>query len=219
MGHAIHAQSKFYVMPTFGMGVSNVTQRFAMTDFSQTGVNRSNKIDYNAKVLVGYRLKKWRIESGLQYGITGYNLKRMYFGTGYPDIQNSSASYRYQHLNIPLQFSRQIPVYEDCYIVPIIGVAAGFNLGEKYTSTYEKDIRVNKTSDAVFDYKYNRMSLWATTGFNFEYNINRKIAVVAGPAFQYMLTNLMKDAGKTGYYTAQHNYSIEFNAGIKVNLL
>ena len=214
----LHAQKhQFYIEPTLSLGTSNVTQNYIQTPLNNTSYNRSNMVNYNGGILAGYEAKRWKIETGIEYMSTGYRLKGVYFGTLFNDIRNSSVSYKYNHLYMPLQLSYAFPVWDDITVEPIIGTAVGFNLGQKETNVYKDDKESSKMSKEVFNYRYNKMVLWGNTGFRFEYRIDRKFSILAGSTFNYMLTNFIKTS-QVGYYTGQHNYTILFNVGVRIRL-
>ena len=168
-------------------------------------------------LLAGYQIKKWKLETGLQYMVSGYRLERVYFGSLYNDIQNSSTKQIYSHLMIPIQLSYAFPLYDNITVEPILGVAESFNIGETNITQYKDDRQSLKTGNSAFNNRYNRFSLWGTAGFRFEYRIDPKLSILAGGTFQYMMTNFIQST-QLSYYTSQHNYALLVNAGLRIKI-
>jgi hypothetical protein len=210
-------QGKVYIMPTAGIGLSNVSQDYNKDQFHD--LNKSGIMNYNIQVGVGYCLGKWRIETGLQYLVSGFKHTGLLFGNSYPNgSANGFIEYKYLHLNVPLQVGYTIPVSAKFSFVPMVGMALGYNMDEHITVDYDEVRYTNNMGRQAFKSIYNTISVWTKTGVRLEYKINNRFQLIGGPNFQYMLTNLYKVPDNVVYEAAQHNYSLNFDLGLKVSI-
>lgn len=210
-------QGKIYIMPTAGMGLSNVSQDYAKGQFSD--LKKSGIMNYNIQIGVGYRLERWRIETGLQYLVSGFKHTGLLFGNSYPNgAANGYIVYKYLHLNVPLQVGYTIPVSSKFSFVPTVGMALGYNIDQHTTVDYEDVRYTNKMGRQAFKSIYNTISVWGKAGFRIEYKLNNRFDLVGGPAFQYMFTNIYKVPDNAPYKASQHSYSLNFDLGLKVNI-
>jgi hypothetical protein len=213
-----NAQSKFYAVPIAGIGYSDAHQDFFHANWNGGDLNKKKSGNYNLQILVGYQWRHWSIETGLQYLETGYKYPDLTFGGSYPVIIYGSAKLSNSHLNIPLHFGYVINTKSKFSIVPTLGVDVGFNLDERSYNVIGDDKHSVKTPSEDFKKTYNTVSVWGNAGVRVEYKLSQRFAVVAGPQFQYMISNFLNVPADAAYHASQRNYSLDFNAGVKVNL-
>jgi hypothetical protein len=75
---ASHAQNGFYLAPHIGAGISQVKPSVAESPFIKGNASRSWILCFNAEVGIGYRYKNLRIQSGIQYLTSGFQLDNIH---------------------------------------------------------------------------------------------------------------------------------------------
>lgn len=218
------AQNGFYLTGGVGAGTTNVKQNYSYIDGSGNAITRSSLINYNAGIGVGYHYKNWRFQTGLQYLKTGYELNNLAFGSDFDpllQVPPGTGSYRisYNHIGIPLQVGYTLAPARKLSLVPMLGVLASYNLGagSRISAT---GLETNTTwSKAMFDNRYNRISLWGTAKLQLEYKLTDRISITGGPSIQYMISNFAKDYSPVPENkSSQRNYSINIDLGVVIKL-
>jgi hypothetical protein len=210
------AQNGWYLMAAGSMGSSGIKQGSMWPE-----EYISNITGFNAQARVGYHHKKWRIETGLQYNVTGYK-QGLIFGSSFPDtLPTGSLKTTFRELSVPLQVGYEIPVSGKLSIVPYLGITTGLCLGSYYTTKLPDTTVISGKSDSKsFDYVYHKVNVWGSATIHAEYKLSSRWGIIAGPSFQYMLNNMMKRSASLipESNSVQHNYLLAFDLGLKMNI-
>jgi hypothetical protein len=217
------AQNGFYISSSIGAGMAGVNRSHANPNNAPGVLNQSGIVGLNAKGGLGYRYKNWRLETGIQYLSTGYQLNNLTFSSDFDPnktLITGSGKYKitYGHIGIPVSVGYKLHLGEKLSLVPSLGVFASYNMG---ASTWTKEggtERKNTFSGDDFKKEYNSLSLWSTAALHFEYKLSDKISLFAGPSAQYMISNFYKEPTNSTIFTAaQRNYNINIDLGVKFN--
>jgi len=220
---AVNAQNKFYVLPSVGAGISNIHQTFYSPVVQESDIKNDVVFNYNTQLLLGYQWKHFVIETGAQYLTTG-NSNEFAFVTvepPQPEFLYRKVTYKYTSITIPVQIGYEIPVSPAFSVTPTIGANIGFNLSQQYSW---KDLNDHESTEKLpndlYGNNFKKTSIWGNAGVRLSYKINERIAIVGGPGFQYMLNNFVEDPViSSTFKSTQRNYSLDFNLGVRVNLL
>lgn len=197
------AQKGLYMVPAVGLGISNTTTRTQHTP----GYQASPLFTYQVQAGLGYRLNKWRFQSGLFFFRSGYNPGDLMVINGYNPDGTPVKTQRYNmvllELGVPLQLGYTIPVTNRLHIMPAAGLMASY-LFTGYSKV--KDGSGYHFSNRAMD-NYGRFALWGTLGAEFAYQLNSSLALTCGPALQYKvaggninLYNAMLQVGLKKYW-------------------
>ena len=210
------AQNKWYLIGTGSVGSSGIKQGSLWPE-----EYISNITGFNAQARVGYHFKKWRVEAGLQYNVTGYK-QGLTFGNSFPDtMPTGSLKTTFREVSVPLQLGYEIPVSSKLMIVPYLGITTGLCLGSYYTTRLPDTAVISGKSDSKsFNYAYHKVNVWGSAAVHAEYKLSSRWGIIAGPSFQYMLNNMMKRSASMipESNAVQHNYLLAFDLGLKMNL-
>lgn len=216
------AQSRFYLSPNLGAGLGNASQDFYMTQLPGNKIRKVSTLTYNVGLNAGYRFGRWRLETGLQYGISGFKNDDLLFGSTFPDdTKLGSSIIRYKHLSIPLKVGYEVKLSEKLKFVPYIGMMASYNLGASSANTIPGiGNETHKWSREDFDYSNRRISIWGTAAARLEYTVSKRISIFAGPSAQYMLSNLLKPPADlpNPYKASQRNFNLHIDIGVQIKL-
>lgn len=212
------AQNGFYGAASAGAGMGNMKSDITYHDQQGTTVSQSVVSSYNARLTLGYQYKNWRVQMGLQYLKTGYQLNNLLFGTdfdpGLTTLSFSTGKYKmtYDHFGIPVQIGYVIAPTKKLSLTPYLGVLTTYNTGATSVIHETGKETVNNWSKEAFDKRYNRLSVWGTAALYLEYKLSNKVSLFGGPSLQYMLSNFNKVSG------SQRNYNISLDLGVKIKL-
>ncbi len=218
-----HAQNGFYASASAGAGIAGANRSHSNPNNVPGVLNQSGVTGFNAKGSVGYRYKNWRLETGIQYLSTGYQLNNLTFSSDFDPgktltIGTGKYQITYGHIGIPLSIGYAFPISKKLSLVPTLGILATYNTG---ASTWIKEGGVERTgslSGDNFKNSYNNLSLWGTAALHLEYKINDRISLFGGPSVQYMISNFYKKPTNSSIFTAgQRNYNLNIDLGIKFN--
>ncbi len=219
-----YAQNGFYLTASAGAGMSGAKRIYYNPNNAPGALKQSDIMNYHATMGVGYRYKHWRIETGLQYLTSGYQLNNLILGSDFDPnktIITGTGNYRitYNHIGIPLQLGYAFPLSHKLNVVPSLGMLASYNLGAKHRLKVE-DVAWNTNMPGDdFKKEYNTLSIWGDAGLKLEYKLSHKIGLFAGPSLQYMISSFYKKPTNNMVFTAsQRNYSINMDLGLSVTL-
>lgn len=215
------AQTGFFIQPEIGVGISNTNWQF----FSPND-NRGLKNMFSDKfgIKAGYQNEKWEFTAGIGYLNTGYQMEshggfgpgvtQEYFSHAWP-VPNIIGTYSMHdpHIVLPLEAGYKIHLNSKLVFMPSICITAMYNLPRHVvTKMYLSD--GDKESSQDFKTNCNEYGLLGTVQFNFEYTLTHKIALIAGPDAQYMLTSVMKKPAFS-IYAPQYDHAFLMNIGLK----
>lgn len=214
------AQNGCYLSSSFGAGISNANQNFFATDPVGQKIKKAPIFSYSACLGAGYQFGHFRIETGVQYGVSGYRNPSVLFGNVLPETEpRGSMSTTYRHLSIPVKVGYEISLGEKLKLVPVLGMLASYNLGASLKSNvpYLGDSKMEWDADA-FETQNQRISVWATAAIRMEYKLSRRFSLFAGPSMQYMVSDLLKTPEVSFYDASQRNYNMHLDLGLIVRL-
>ncbi|WP_118974153.1 autotransporter outer membrane beta-barrel domain-containing protein [Taibaiella koreensis] len=218
---ATYAQNGFYLSASGGAGISNATRSEIP---GPTLGDKHAVFQYGARITVGYQMKRWRLQTGVQYLTSGFK-RDLIFGNDFnpanlPGVVNPSGdqSVTFHHIGIPVQVAYTLPLGNKLSLVPTLGVLATYNTGAT-VQTWEGNNKstYNLTGDA-FGTQYNRISVWGTAALHLEYKLSDKVSLFGGPSASYMFGNMVKQGSIPYASVTQRNYNIGFELGIKIAL-
>lgn len=216
-----HAQNGFYASASVGAGMAGANRRHYNPNNAPGVLDQSGITGFNAKGSLGYRYKNWRLETGIQYLRTGYQLNNLSFSSDFDPnktLITGTGKYRvtYGHIGIPLSIGYAFPLSKKLSLVPSLGILASYNTG---ASTWTKEggtERKGTLSGDIFKNEYNSLSLWGTAALHLGYKINDRISLFGGPSAQYMISSFYKEPSNNMNFTAaQRNYNINIDLGVK----
>jgi hypothetical protein len=158
---ASHAQNGFYLAPHIGAGISQVKPSVAESPFIKGNASRSWILCFNAEVGIGYRYKNLRIQSGIQYLTSGFQLDNIHIhqdpdpGSFYFLGGDDYWKFTYNHLAVPLNVGYAIS-RKRLSVVPYLGILVSYNLGAKSIMTMNNAEYKKTYAKEEFDDTYNR---------------------------------------------------------------
>jgi hypothetical protein len=212
------AQNGFYLSPSVGAGMSNARPYNPWTDISL-----SSSFSYNASMGVGYHYKNWRIQSGIQYLTSGYQLNNVsvteFFDPLNPYRGTDKYRISYRHLGVPLQIGYTILPTKKLSLVPYLGAFISYNIGARSVST-EADIKTKTSwSKDEFDLFYKSISVWGTAALYLQYKATNRISILCGPSAKYMISNFAKQRfGIMEKLSKQKNQAVTLDLGVNIKL-
>src|ERR1035437_544072 len=210
------AQNGFFLQPEIGGGFSNTCwQPFKTTGYpGQTSI-----FSYQGQVDIGYKAGIWQFITGIGYLRTGVNLQH----GSLSDFNNYIWFIFDENLFVP--YSLAITDYNPHYIIPVkIGYEVhrfskrlsftpliGAELSENLPRTFVFDHNPKQPeSKDAFNYNCNKYGIIGLLQLNFEYRLNNRYDLTAGPSIHYMFTSELN-------FKDQHDYSVLMNLGVKWN--
>ncbi len=213
------AQRGLYVAPSVGMGMSNAAQDFFTVDQNGRQIKPAAVFCYNAQVGIGYRFGRWRLETGLQYAITGFTHKALFFDDIPADAAEGTEQTRYYHLSVPLCVGYTLPLSSRWSLSPMAGALVSFNTGARTIVDFPvfRESDTKWTSDN-FKTQKQGTSVWGNVSLQAGFRLNGRVTVFAGPGLQYMLTNFLKAPAASPYKASERPYFINMDLGARINL-
>lgn len=212
----VSAQKNLYLKPSVGIGFSNVKAK-TNNPLINTDENKSI-FTYNATAGIGYKVKKWRIESGIAYARTGTQIKDLLFvNSSNMGIDTGRVIQSSNHIIVPFRIAYQIELNKRLSLNPTIGAAVSFNYsGETRISLNKAEVKdyTSEVSSNAFWNTHRPVTVFGEAQLNTTYKINKTIDVFGGPALQYMLNSSMKKPEVGVYHYNQYPYTLMLNAGI-----
>ena len=166
---------------------------------------------------LGYQYKNWRVQTGLQYIKSGYQLNNLLYGTDFdPGLSaepfKGDYTISYNHIGIPLQVGYVIAPAKRISLVPYLGILTTYNTGASSVISTSGNEATTRWTKSDFENRYNRMSVWGTASLHLEYKLTQKVSLFGGPSLQYMLSGFDKATSK------QRSFNLNLNLGVKVRL-
>ncbi|PSK94309.1 outer membrane beta-barrel protein [Taibaiella chishuiensis] len=212
------ARDGFYVAPSVGAGISNVKQDLFKLD-PNGGLKTSAIFNYNAQLGIGYRYGRWRLETGLQYTLTGYKYKDLVIVNNYPNTANGESETRYGHLSIPLTVAYTIPLGSRWSFSPQAGALLSFNTGTRYSADFPGVLKIDSTwTSDKFKKERQATSVWGRVALQAGYKAGERVTLFAGPSMQYMFSNFMKTPANAPYKASERSYFINMDLGARISL-
>lgn len=210
------AQNKLYLIASGAAGLSSAKYSYSMP-IDQTNI--SGLAGFNAQAKIGYHLRKWRLEAGLQYKITGYKQELEFANSQGNSLGMGSLKSRFPELSVIANFGYQIPLNSRFMLVPYAGFSSGVALGLHYTSVLpDQTTHSDKVDSKTFDNSFHKVNFWTNTAVHVEYKASERFSIAFGPSFQYMLNNAQKEAKVSSIFNEyQHNYLLAMDLGVKYN--
>lgn len=178
------AQRGLYFNPVFRNGVSSSQQ----IDLNTSQYEANSVYTYGADIGIGYSINKLRIQTAIGYLRSGYSYD-------IPSLNNTTSVFNqyFNHLTGTLQLGYVFRNNKRLAIVPYIGASYAFNYSARTVSRLnDGSVIKKKIKDATFKNQYEQNSILANIKVHFEYRFAQSAALIFGPSFQYMVTNMSK---------------------------
>ena len=213
------ARNGFYISPSIGAGISSQKQKYFSPDQISYSPDTKNAFSYNAQLGIGYSYKKWRLETGLQYAVTGYKYTDIILGINFPDMGEGTIETRYQHLSLPLRIGYTVGLSDKLSLAPYAGIIASYNLGARTVTKFSPEPKSDyRWQSKDFKNYYNSSSLWGNLALRLEYKVNNRLSILGGPTVQYMISNFMKIPDGAIYKASERMFLVNMDFGVKYNL-
>jgi hypothetical protein len=215
MGHIAFGQNGWYLQPSAGIGMSNVTQ-------SGTPNNNFRYVSaFDAELGIGYRHGDLLFSSGISYMRTGAKTTVTILDVLGNPVGTMDYRFYFYHLVVPFTFGYQISLGRKLAFTPSAGFGLAYNTGEKETDPALLAMGSNEMvsmPSAEFDNYYKRISVLEILQANIDYKASSSLDITCGPAANYMLTNIFNSHNGAPNNPGQRNYAFLFNAGIRWHL-
>jgi hypothetical protein len=224
---AVVTKGGFYLSPHLGAGISKVNPAPEILDVFalSKAPSQSAIFCFNASLNIGYRYKNWRIESGIEYLTSGYQMNNLNLTldpdpAGYKRDGQDKYKMTYSHVAVPLRLGYVICPNKKLSLVPYVGVLVSYNMSAKSAVTVNGNGDKTTWSKADFDESYNRVSIWGTANLYLEYRLSNKISLFGGPSFKYMFSNMAKTKPNISAVDQlkQRSQTTTIDLGIHINL-
>ncbi|MEZ5017439.1 MAG: outer membrane beta-barrel protein [Flavipsychrobacter sp.] len=175
--HSAIAQRGLYFSPVFRNGISSSDQ-VNLTPLQHV----ANPVyTYGAELGVGYSFNKLRVQAGAGYQRSGYNY----------NMGANKTSYYFNHLTGTLQLGYVLRNNKRLAIVPYLGASYAFNYGSRSVSKLlDGSILKKRLDQTTFKKQFNPSSILGHAKLHFEYRFAQNAALIFGPSFQYMITDM-----------------------------
>jgi hypothetical protein len=217
---ASFAQNGFFLQAETGAGISNMT----MEPFSPLGYpDQSNVFGYQGQVDAGYKAGKWQFVSGIGYLRTGVKMspgltEGFYgtFGEGTSTQVVKIVTDYNPHLLLPVKVGYEaIRFSNKLSFTPFVGAEFLYNMPRTFiVSPIAGNSKIPETkhteSQQEFDGSCNRIGVAGLVQLSFEYRLNDRYDITAGPSVHYMLTSELN-------FGPEQDYSVLMNLGLKWN--
>lgn len=208
---ASFAQNGYFLQPIVGVGTGNIN--YKGSDNHMTSSNYA--LTFNTGIVAGYQAGSWRFNTGLVYLRTGATQPiTMTDALGNP-IGTYNVHYRYSHLVLPVMAGRTFRKAKKLSFTSSVGVGFSYNIGTSEESDFENNII--QMSSSRFNNEYHRFSCFGLLQAELDYRISSLLSISCAPAFEYMLTNMTKNADSYYGYKEYH-YTLLLNIGMKWQL-
>lgn len=213
------ARNGFYIAPALGAGISSEKQKFFYADEESYRPDADNVFSYSSGLYAGYNFKKWRLETGFQYTVSGYKYSNITLGAGVPISIAGTLNNRYAHLSVPIRLGYAIRLNNKLSFIPYAGIVASYNLGARTTINVpgELEAAYRWTSKDFKDY-YKSVSLWGSLALWLEYALHDRLSIFAGPAAQYMISNFMNVPADARLKPSARVFLAHIELGLKLNI-
>jgi hypothetical protein len=209
------SQNGFYLAPEIGVGHTNalVNSPQAPTWPIYSIGKPEGFTTYTGQLGIGYHFNNWNLTSGIRYIKAGYAVS---YATGDFITIYTKEIRKDNHIAIPLVLAYQFNFGKHFFFAPGVGGEISYNYSERVT-TYETFHPGDKgpasgnevLKGSKFEQEHHVAGIWAIAQAQAGYKINTRLAAVAGPQIQAMLTSVVN---RNDDY--QKNYVISFNAGV-----
>ena len=211
---------KFYLAPFVGAGMTKVN----VTTENIGGLTQGQydpAISFSGGVNAGLAIKLLRIETGVQLLTTGSRYDESF--TTSTGSDSFDVNIRYRYLQVPINIGLAIKAGSRLSIVPMVGVSPSLNIG----LSMKRESYINGTTDkanfSASETFYRVFVLWSNAKVNFEYKLNKKIAVFLTPAFYRMLSSPVEEFDYTNVFAQpvsykERHHAFTGNAGILIRL-
>jgi hypothetical protein len=200
------AQRKIYISASGGIGKSKSTGSYNV--YNTTAMVTKPVPYYTAGINIGTEVKRWRIETGLQYSTIGYKNTGVSTNYGGQDtVVKPSWTITYSLLSIPVKVGYVGTITQNLRVIPSAGLMTSYKLNKSIHGEIPEEYKqVSDVTEEHFEAEYSQLSLSGILALNFERSIGNRISAFAGPSFQFMLTG------------GDHVHGINFNLGVNVKL-
>lgn len=215
-----YAQNGLYLSYSAGAGMSNVKQNY----FWVGNPNGHNPVtdavfNYNLQLGVGYQYKKWRLETGLQYAVTGYKLSGITLSSNFPNSGEGTSETFFNHLSVPLRLGYAIKLSDKLSLVPYAGIMVGYNFGARTITELPGEPKSDvRWASKDFKDRYQSVSVWGNLALHLEYKVSKRVALFGGPSVQYMISNFAKVPSNAAFKASDRPYFLNMNVGAKMTL-
>jgi hypothetical protein len=216
---ASYAQNGFFLQPEIGIGISNANVVYPRDYINYPwGISWNaplkNIFTYNPQILIGYQFSHWSVVTGISFLKTGFIEDSAVAGSGGASFFSYKETEYFYHFIVPVSISYKFSIGRRFFIVPGIGASFLYTYSsvEKTNNYYSfsgSTYTDHTLTDNEFNNNYKHIGVVGTAQINFEYKLNERLNVVAGPEYQAMLSSML-----TNTNNEQKNYAYTFNAGI-----
>lgn len=214
-----YARDGLYFSYSAGAGISNVKQNYFIVDQNGHSPATEGVFSYNLQLGLGYQYKKWRLETGLQYAVTGYKLSGITLGSNYPNSSVGTSETLFNHLSLPLRLGYTIKLSDRLSLVPYAGIMVGYNFGARTTTDLPGEPQSDyRWQSEDFKDRYQSVSVWGNLALQLEYKVSNRVTLFGGPSAQYMISNFAKVPSNAVYKASDRPFLLNMNIGAKMTL-
>jgi hypothetical protein len=229
----LFAQGNFSFSTEYGVGRS--FERNAISDIPFPYTNSSVAKHYyfspapykSVAVNINYETGNWIEQLGVKYGCDGYvrSWYAYYIDPSIGGLIQSPLSpqetIHYYRVSIPISLGYKIPFGRKLAFAPFVGIQINYNLD------YSIDITSNTNPYALYVLQhpiwqgYSDMTIGALTKLQIRYLMSPRLYALLSPAFNWMLTSMVKVPSQTIEHShfKLYNYSISAGLGWHLNNL
>ncbi len=208
------AQDGFFLQPMIEVGSSGVLahDNLRLGTYKNEGADKVSV--FNGLLGAGYRVNHWEISSGIFFLRSGYFEHTV---SGYQFLTDTKTTQYYDHIALPVIAGYQFRMGKLFSMTPGFGYEISYNYSDNKTVNQDGVVAKYKLTGSSFTNQYKSASLWTLMRLEFEYTLNKKIIIVAGPEFHDMISSMLPP----GYNIAAYQYSRIFslNGGIIWNFV
>lgn len=216
----VHSQDGFYLTASEGLGIGG-TRRFAEVFDANgylVGNERGPNCSYQFQAGLGYRLRRWRFQAGLQYMRIGYSIKDVSVAENFNPFENNavitrSGSYKvgYNMAGIQLQIGYAMPLGKWGTLKPYAGVYSAFTFGGSYKHSAPGYRTYRERLDGAQIAEFGWFTGWGVVGLQAEKRISKKLSAFGGLSTHFQLAS-------TGNVTELGYHNLHLNLGINLDL-
>ena len=206
---SVSAQNGFSLSGDYGIGLSYERKLTTLDyhDYYGKPWTFQSVICKNANFNISYTHGHWQFRTGIGYAVNGYtrsdkgetyyNISSMGIlqngSIGLTTIPARSEKFYYPLISIPLLVGYHISLSTKVSLTPHAGLSVTNNIKSHFRVKQDTTEYTFKIVNSDFDKGYKRTGWWASASLDVAYHITSRWDIFAGPHFDYMLTNMVKN--------------------------
>ena len=158
--------------------------------------------------------KKWGLETGLQYSNNGYQTKKQNLTFEIPNETlpiNAKFIYSYQYIGIPLKAKYSFGK-KNIRGIAAVGVLTNFLVNEQTKIKYDYLNGREETKTEQNNSDLNKINILPVISVGLDYNLCRKMHLVAEPTYRYSLSKLKNSS------ISEYLWNMGLNVGLYYEL-